>query len=119
MAELGFGGRAYTADGLEIRVEPLRHERENGSVGYSLGFPFATLSEFMGDDNDIPEKLAEYLSCPKRAAAPALYEAVEALVECFIKRGPFDEPLGSSEQAPSINAGIAALAQARGGQSHV
>lgn len=48
------------------------------------------------------------------AAAPALYDAVEALVECFIKRGPFDEPLGSSEQAPSINAGIAALKQARG-----
>lgn len=50
------------------------------------------------------------------AAAPELYEAVEALVECFIKRGPFDEPLGSSEQAPSINAGIAALAKARGEQ---
>ena len=48
------------------------------------------------------------------AAAPALYEAVEALVECFIKRGPFDEPLGSSEQAPSINAGIAALTLALG-----
>ena len=43
----------------------------------------------------------------------ALVGAVEALVECFIKRGPWDEPLGSSEQAPSINAGIAALAKAR------
>lgn len=48
------------------------------------------------------------------AAAPDLLNAVEALVECFIKRGPFDEPLGSSEQAPSINAGIAALSKARG-----
>jgi hypothetical protein len=48
------------------------------------------------------------------AAAPTLLEALEALVECFIKRGPFDEPLGSSEQAPSINAGVAAIAKARG-----
>ena len=35
---------------------------------------------------------------------------IAALVECHIKRGPFDEPLGESEQAPSINRGVAVLA---------
>lgn len=50
------------------------------------------------------------------AAAPELYEALAGLVEANIKRGPFDEPLGSSEQTPEMNAAVAALAKARGDQ---
>lgn len=44
-----------------------------------------------------------------------LLEALESLVEKHIKRGPFDEPLGESEQSPEINAARAALSRARNG----
>lgn len=38
-----------------------------------------------------------------------LEEALRGLVEANIKRGPWDEPLGSSEQTPEMNAAVAAL----------
>lgn len=46
----------------------------------------------------------------------AVHEALAALVEKHILRGPFDEPLGASEQSPEINAAVAALTKARGEQ---
>jgi hypothetical protein len=49
-------------------------------------------------------------------ALEAAEKALEALIECFIERGPFDEPLGESEQAPSINEGMAALEKIRSGR---
>jgi hypothetical protein len=64
---------------------------------------------FVARDPDATEANARLI-----AAAPELLSACQALVECFIKRGPWDEPLGSSEQAPSINAGVAAIAKALG-----
>lgn len=48
------------------------------------------------------------------AAAPELYEALQTLVSWNIKRGPFDEPLGESEQEDEINVAVAALRKARG-----
>jgi hypothetical protein len=50
------------------------------------------------------------------AAAPDLYETLEAMVHWNLKRGPFDEPLGESEQEPEVNLARAALAKARGEQ---
>ena len=46
----------------------------------------------------------------------ALYEALAAMVEWNIKRGPFDEPLGESEQEDEVNTAVAALSKARGEQ---
>lgn len=44
------------------------------------------------------------------AAAPELVAALQGLVGEHIKRGgAFDEPCGSSEQTPEINAALAAL----------
>lgn len=49
------------------------------------------------------------------SAAPELFEALAALIEAHIERGgAFDEPCGSSEQTPEINAAVAALSKARG-----
>lgn len=50
------------------------------------------------------------------AAAPDLLVALVELVERNIKRGPFDEPLGESEQEPEINRALAAIAKAKGKQ---
>lgn len=46
------------------------------------------------------------------AAAPELLEALKEMVRWHIKRGPFDEPLGASEQTPEINSALAAIAKA-------
>lgn len=46
------------------------------------------------------------------SAAPELYYALVGLVNSWIKRGPFDEPLGASEQTAEMNAAVAALAKA-------
>ena len=46
----------------------------------------------------------------------ALYEALAAMVKWNIKRGPFDEPLGESEQEDEVNTAVAALSKARGEQ---
>ena len=48
------------------------------------------------------------------ASCPDLVEALRGLVRWHIKRGPFDEPLGASEQEPEINAAVAALSRATG-----
>jgi hypothetical protein len=50
-------------------------------------------------------------------AMPDMSEMVEALrglVEANIKRGPWDEPLGSSEQTAEMNAAVATLAKVSG-----
>lgn len=47
-----------------------------------------------------------------RDAGPALYDALRAMVAEHILRGPFDEPLGSSEQPVEIIDALAALNQA-------
>jgi hypothetical protein len=98
----------FTPGPLVVRVMPDKEiyifEGPEGDMGQSV-----LEGGFVLHDDD--ENLANALLW---AAAPELYEAVQALVECFVRRGPFDEPLGSSEQAPSITAGIAALAKARG-----
>ncbi|MEA3044545.1 MAG: hypothetical protein QOH47_2383 [Sphingomonadales bacterium] len=88
---------------------------------YGEPWPFGYLSEGPGApvfELSVPlpphpvEKLLDIAL--KAAAAPELYEALAALVEEHVKRGgAFDEPLGSSEQTPEINAGMAALAKAR------
>jgi hypothetical protein len=71
----GFGGRSFYADGGTIRVRPkVTLEKENVRDRISLGFPLAILDEFAGID---AKQLADYLSCPVRAAAPELLEALE------------------------------------------
>lgn len=119
----GFGGRTYSADGLVLRVEPLRTEHSDGSTGYSLGFQFAELSDIIGDSNDIADKLAEYLSCPKRAAAHALYEALveaEKLLFELCPKLPHDGPRSREELEEYERIGFplskasAALKQTRG-----
>lgn len=47
------------------------------------------------------------------AAAPEMLAALRGLVREHIKRGPFDEPLGQSEQSPQINAALAAISKAQ------
>jgi len=47
-------------------------------------------------------------------AAPDLLEALKTIVLWHVKRGPFDEPLASSEQTPEINLAISAIAKAEG-----
>jgi Lar family restriction alleviation protein len=53
-----------------------------------------------------------------RPSASLITEAIEALtglVEANIKRGPFDEPLGSSEQTAEMNAAVKALSSLKEG----
>jgi hypothetical protein len=66
----GFGGRSYRARDREIFVQPLEVRKADGRTGVQLGFPLATLGAAV--DDDTAEELAEYLSCPKRAASPDL-----------------------------------------------
>jgi hypothetical protein len=42
-----------------------------------------------------------------------LVKALEHMVFWHIERGPFDEPLGASEQSPEIRDALAALAKAK------
>jgi hypothetical protein len=76
----GFGGRTFSADGRTISVEPKEIHKEDGRTNITLGFPFATLEDYVEPDS-IATELAEYLSCPKRAAAPELYEALSEWLE--------------------------------------
>lgn len=78
----GFGGRTFRADGpLSIWVNPLERVRDDGSTGITLGFRLAILTMTAGEDETLAEQLAEYLSCPKRAAAPDLYEALAKIAD--------------------------------------
>jgi hypothetical protein len=99
----GFGGRVFEADGRIIRVAPFERRKEGG-VSISLGFPFATLEEYV-DPPEVAAELAEYLSCSKRAAAPELYEALRAILRVA--------HLGQEHDALAASA-YAALAKARG-----
>lgn len=56
----GFGGREFSAKGREIRVKSQRTEHPDGTVSYSMGFPFATLSDDVDERTAVD--LAEYLS---------------------------------------------------------
>lgn len=80
----GFGGRTFRANGAEIIVEPLRRVHADGSSGIMLGFPFATLSGLVSDDQ--AAELAEYLSSPVRAVAPELFRALELAIEYWAHR---------------------------------
>lgn len=57
----------------------------------------------------------EWAAINDRAAITiqGLLTAVIELVAEQIKLGPFDEPLGSSEQTPAVNLGLAAIAKAQ------
>lgn len=48
------------------------------------------------------------------AAAPEMFEALLLVLAGYTKLGPFDEPLGGSEQTPAINAARAAVRKALG-----
>jgi hypothetical protein len=102
----GFGGLTFRAEGRAVFVEPKEIHKEDGRTNVTLGFPFATLEDYVKPDS-IANDLAEYLSCPKRAAAPELYRVLANAVAQYdaIKGGPI---IGALEAAR------AALAKARG-----
>jgi hypothetical protein len=107
----GFGERTFSADGRLIRVEPKEVSKENGRTNITLGFPFATLEEYV-DPASIADDLADYLSCPKRAAAPELYrDLATALTLIRISYGNQDEGVNDF-----IARADASLAKARGQQ---
>ena len=107
---VGFGGRAYSASGNVLHVAPLRVSHSDGRTGYSLGFPMAQIdTEVVGED--VPKALAEYLSCPKRAAAPDLFEALDEM-----QRLASDIPaMARNERFGALRMkALAALSKARG-----
>lgn len=71
----GFGGRTFRAEGKKLYVNPQRRV-------HAIGFPFGELHPEAVADDVAPE-LAEYLSCPKRATAPDLYDALKSLLCCL------------------------------------
>jgi hypothetical protein len=79
-------------------------------------YPFTSVAEVVRIFKD-EERAQCNANARLIAAAPRLYSALAALVEANIKRGPFDEPLGSSEQVAEINEAVAAICEARGEQS--
>jgi hypothetical protein len=111
-APSGFGGRTFRADGpLSIWVNPLERTREDGSTGITLGFRLGTLTATAGEDETLAAQLAEYLSCPKRAAAHELYEALLEMVMAAEGAGLDSR----SRRKNALTRGLAALAKARGG----
>jgi hypothetical protein len=118
----GLGGRIYTAVGRSVRIEPKKTRAADGSSSFSLGCPFATIDECV-EPEDAGELLAEYLSCPKRAAAQRLFEALE--IAAGLVGGPTDfdglEPEDTvvhQVRVPiwAVQQFRAALAEARGEQ---
>jgi hypothetical protein len=117
----GFGGRTYSADGRTIRVEPKEISKADGRTNIALGFPFSTLEEYV-EPESVSEQLAEYLSCPKRAAAPELYEATMAFVACYppalqvADERALEEAGCDPVEAALLANAVRALAKARGEQ---
>lgn len=108
---VGFGGRTFRSEGGKLIANPLERRKPDGRTGIALGFPFCELHEVVAGE-DVAAELAEYLSCPKRAAAPELFEALDEFEHCFSRLDLSDSASQEAMRLAGIKA-RAALAKAR------